>query len=76
VDNTPLAASGLSHGTYTISTARSTGAFARAIGHGTITLSFSAMLPKPKNGTCDMNPNAVPGTARATDVIRGPLTLK
>ena len=47
-------------------------------GYGAITLTFSGTLPRLKDGKCDTSPNAnpVPGTARETDTLRGPLTLK
>jgi hypothetical protein len=64
--------------TYTISPAQSTGRYAGATGHGHATLTFSGTAPRLADGKCNTSSNAqpVPGTARETLLIKGPLTLK
>jgi hypothetical protein len=63
---------------YAISPGKSTGAYAGATGHGTATLTFSAVFPRLPSGACNFSSNAAPkpGTAHESFVVKGPLTLR
>jgi hypothetical protein len=63
---------------YTVDGHRSTGKFADAAGHGTVTLTEQADDPKLASGQCNESPNAPPaaGTVTGTLTGGGPLTVK
>ena len=78
VNTKTCAVSQVSSGTYTISPSKSTGTYAGATGHGTYAATFAAVLPKLKDGKCDLSNSAQPvkGTTHVIVTVRGPLTLK
>lgn len=66
------------HGTYNVVGDQSTGKFKDAKGSGTVTLLYTADLPKKSDGACDVSSSArpLPAHAQVAFAARGPLTIK
>ena len=78
LNHATCAGSAVTYIPYVISPGKSKGAYAGATGHGTATLTFSAVFPRLASGACNFSSNAAPkpGTARESFIIKGPLTLR